>query len=24
MKRFGQPFWMLFERHIEELPLVER
>jgi len=22
--RFGQPFWMLFERHIEELPLVER
>ena len=22
--RFEQPFWMLFERHVEELPLVER
>jgi hypothetical protein len=22
--RFDQPFWMLFEQHIEELPLVER
>jgi len=22
--RFEQPFWMLFDRHVEELPLVER
>lgn len=23
-ERFGQPFWALFELHVEELPLVER
>jgi len=23
-ERFKQPFWMLFEQHVQELPLVER